>query len=47
MRIDGALVERRLDELYAIGAEPDGGGARIDRFTAPRGPPRANASSAG
>src|SRR2546422_3323951 len=26
MRIDGALVERRLDELYAIGAEPDGGG---------------------
>jgi len=25
MRIDGALLERRLDELYAIGAEPDGG----------------------
>jgi len=25
MRIDGALIERRLDELYAIGAEPDGG----------------------
>src|SRR4029077_5013440 len=22
----GALLERRLDELYAIGAEPDGGG---------------------
>ena len=27
MRIDSALLERRLDELYAIGAEPDGGGA--------------------
>lgn len=26
MRIDGALLERRLDELYAIGAELDGGG---------------------
>lgn len=26
MRIDGALLERRLDELYAIGAEPGGGG---------------------
>ncbi|HLQ59347.1 MAG TPA: M20 family metallo-hydrolase, partial [Gemmatimonadales bacterium] len=28
MRIDGgvALLERRLDELYAIGAEPEGGG---------------------
>src|SRR2546422_346238 len=25
MRIDVALVERRLDELYAIGAEPEGG----------------------
>src|SRR6266511_2098032 len=25
MRIDGALLQRRLDELYAIGAEPDGG----------------------
>ena len=25
MPIDGALLERRLDELYAIGAEPDGG----------------------
>jgi len=25
VRIDGALLERRLDELYAIGAEPDGG----------------------
>ena len=25
MRIDGALLERRLDELYAIGAQPDGG----------------------
>src|SRR3989442_7273301 len=25
MRIDGTLLERRLDELYAIGAEPDGG----------------------
>ena len=25
MRTDGALLERRLDELYAIGAEPDGG----------------------
>ena len=25
MRIDAALLERRLDELYAIGAEPDGG----------------------
>jgi allantoate deiminase len=28
MRIDGALLERRLDELYAIGAEPDGGTSR-------------------
>jgi allantoate deiminase len=28
MRIDGALLERRLDELYAIGAEPDGGAFR-------------------
>src|SRR2546427_307355 len=28
MRIDGALLERRLDELYAIGAEPDGGAYR-------------------
>ncbi len=28
MRIDGTLVERRLDELYAIGAEPDGGAYR-------------------
>jgi len=26
--IDGALLERRLDELYAIGAEPDGGAYR-------------------
>ena len=25
MPIDGALLERRLDELYAIGAEPEGG----------------------
>ena len=25
MRIDSVLLERRLDELYAIGAEPDGG----------------------
>jgi allantoate deiminase len=25
MPIDAALLERRLDELYAIGAEPDGG----------------------
>src|SRR5436309_9039958 len=25
MPIDGPLLERRLDELYAIGAEPDGG----------------------
>src|SRR2546426_4556871 len=25
MRIDVALLERRLDELYAIGAEPEGG----------------------
>ncbi|HKA60528.1 MAG TPA: Zn-dependent hydrolase [Gemmatimonadales bacterium] len=25
MRIDGALLERRLDELYTIGAQPDGG----------------------
>jgi allantoate deiminase len=25
MRIDGALLARRLDELYAIGAEPGGG----------------------
>src|SRR6266568_7587939 len=28
MRIDGALLARRLDELYAIGAEPDGGAYR-------------------
>src|SRR5213593_5018320 len=28
MRIDSALLERRLDELYAIGAEPDGGAYR-------------------
>src|SRR2546422_7338437 len=28
MRIDGALLEHRLDELYAIGAEPDGGAYR-------------------
>src|SRR5712691_7907243 len=28
MRIDGARLERRLDELYAIGAEPDGGAYR-------------------
>lgn len=28
MRIDGALLERRLDELYAIGAEPGGGAFR-------------------
>jgi len=28
MRIDGALLERRLDELYAIGAEPGGGSFR-------------------
>jgi allantoate deiminase len=28
MRIDGALLERRLDELYAIGAEHDGGAYR-------------------
>src|SRR3989454_813313 len=28
MRIDGALLERRLDALYAIGAEPDGGAYR-------------------
>src|SRR5882672_5431453 len=28
MRIDAALIERRLDELYAIGAEPDGGAYR-------------------
>ena len=28
MRIDRALLERRLDELYAIGAEPDGGAYR-------------------
>src|SRR5437867_5474612 len=28
MRIDGALLERRLDELYEIGAEPDGGAYR-------------------
>jgi allantoate deiminase len=26
MRIDAPLLERRLDELYAIGAEPEGGG---------------------
>src|SRR5439155_20752798 len=25
MPIDGALLKRRLDELYAIGAEPEGG----------------------
>src|SRR5690349_20722480 len=25
MQIDRALLERRLDELYAIGAQPDGG----------------------
>src|SRR5881394_4568188 len=25
MPIDGALLERRLDELYAIGAQPGGG----------------------
>ncbi len=28
MRIDRALLERRLDELYAIGAEPEGGAYR-------------------
>lgn len=28
MPIDGALLERRLDELYAIGAEPEGGAFR-------------------
>jgi allantoate deiminase len=28
MPIDRALLERRLDELYAIGAEPDGGAFR-------------------
>src|SRR6266436_6151425 len=28
MGIDRALLERRLDELYAIGAEPDGGAYR-------------------
>jgi allantoate deiminase len=28
MRIDGGPLERRLDELYAIGAEPDGGAYR-------------------
>ena len=28
MRIDSVLLERRLDELYAIGAEPDGGAYR-------------------
>ncbi len=28
MRIDSALLERRLDELYAIGAEADGGAYR-------------------
>jgi len=28
MRIDSALLERRLDELYTIGAEPDGGAYR-------------------
>jgi len=27
MRSDAALLQRRLDELYAIGAEPEGGGA--------------------
>ncbi len=26
--VDGALLERRLDELYTIGAEPDGGAFR-------------------
>jgi len=26
MRIDAALLERQLDELYAIGADPGGGG---------------------
>jgi len=28
MGIDPTLLERRLDELYAIGAEPDGGAYR-------------------
>jgi allantoate deiminase len=28
MRIEAKLLERRLDELYAIGAEPDGGAYR-------------------
>ena len=28
MRIDSALLEHRLDELYAIGTEPDGGAYR-------------------
>jgi len=28
MRIDGALLEPRLDELYAIGAQPEGGAYR-------------------
>src|SRR5713226_3286964 len=28
MRIDSALLEHRLDELYAIGAEPEGGAYR-------------------
>src|SRR5712691_4452466 len=28
MRIDGARLERRLDDLYVIGAEPDGGAYR-------------------
>src|SRR5207247_10888539 len=28
MGIDPALLERRLDELYVIGAEPDGGAYR-------------------
>ncbi len=28
MRIDSALLERQLDELYATGAEPDGGAFR-------------------
>ena len=27
MRIDSGVLERRLDELYTIGAEPEGGGA--------------------
>src|SRR2546423_797272 len=29
MGIDRALLERRLDELYAIGADPDGGASRL------------------